>query len=122
MAIGDDMPRESLLSHAIRVSQSLNNLNDPLPPTTVEGLNRLQQQQAHEEESTVQRLLDPHSIASVTIERNGSHSVTSSRPAIELQQHGWKCFLVKVINRGGFDGRRLSANGGLGISPNSANP
>ena len=105
-----------MLRHALNIRQSLENLKSPLPRVVSGALNELRQQEEWNDaavEAAIQHLLDPYCIAAVTIERDSNISVTCSRPRIELQQHGWKCCLVKVINHAGLDGR-LEAQ-----SPNS---
>jgi len=90
--------------HALSITQALQNLNSPLPMAVAEGLRR-HCQDDNGDEVAIERLLDSQSIASVTIEADSSLSVACSQPAIALQQNGWKCFLIKVINRAGFKGR-----------------
>lgn len=100
MAAAGESSDAFMLLHADNIRQSLDDLGSPLPRTTTSAL-----MQPSADNEAVQRLLDPHCIAFVTIERDSRLSVARRQSQIDLQQNGWKCFLVKVINRAGFGGR-----------------
>ena len=93
-----------LQRHALDVGQALESLDSPLPTSMADRLSRLCQQ-TDGDEAAIQRILDSQSIACVTIDADRRLAVRCSQPSIKLQQNGWTCFLVKVINQAGFQGR-----------------
>jgi hypothetical protein len=85
-----------------RVVQALELAGSPLPTSVLDRLTALR----HDERDAsvvgeLQRLLDVHCLAVVTINPESRVTVAGGPVAPQLDQYGWTNFLVKVINEAG---------------------
>ena len=107
-AIDGDRSNGFLLQNALNIQQVMSHLGNPLSPEDSETLNQLKRRAGSADagvEFAIQRLLDPYCIAVVEIEHDGSLTVKSNAPVLELQQGGWKSYLVNVTNHSRYSGR-----------------
>jgi hypothetical protein len=97
-----------------RVLDALSYLGSPLPATDRQAL-----QKALEAKNTdaVQAVLDRHCLAGVRIGEGGKLETLPGPAKPALAEHGWRIFLVKVLNPTGLDKRELRP-----ASPNALLP
>ena len=107
-AIDGNPPNSLLMQNALNIQQAMSYLGSPLSPDDSETLNQLKGRVGIDDAGVgfaIQRLLDPYCLAGIEIEHDGSLTVTSNTPALELQQGGWKSYLVRITNYAGYSGR-----------------
>ena len=91
---------QPLLAQAIRVSEALSFIGNPLPSSIQAQLKGLSDKPLNEETvRQVQALLDPFCIAMVEINPESRVKVTQGSAHAGLMQEGWTSFLVKVNNQ-----------------------
>lgn len=96
---------QPLLAQANRVRQALDQLGQPLPNETRQSLESLTASLGDAQVAAgVQRILDPFCVAAIEIDETGISRVVRGSTKSELVEQGWRCFLVKVANRGGSTG------------------
>lgn len=86
---------QPLAANAVRVVQALAQLGTPLPRGTVAALEKAG---AARDAAKLQALLDPHVLASVTINPETRVKVQRGPARAQLQQGGFTPVLVKVVN------------------------
>jgi len=93
---------QPLLVQVDRLKNALQYLGEPLPSATFEKLEKaknLPKESAAIE--LIQNALDPFCLAVVTINPESRVKVAGGPAVKELAEHGWRNFLVKVINEAG---------------------
>lgn len=96
------MEAQPLLSQALRLKQALSFLGSSLSAEDEKRLEALGNQRPTKESITaIQEILDPYCLAIVTINPEARVKVVRGSAAPKLIQHGWRSFLVKVLNDAG---------------------
>ncbi|MEC9123917.1 MAG: hypothetical protein VX969_07195, partial [Verrucomicrobiota bacterium] len=108
LAFGADVERVSkvelqpLLVQVDRLKNALQYLGEPLPSATLEKLEKAKSLKKEGEAiELIQNALDPFSLTVVNITPESRVKVAEGPAVKELAQHGWRNFLVKVINEAG---------------------
>jgi len=112
--------RQPLAAQARRVSEALDLLGSPLPEADRKALEAaMADKDVAKSVETIQAVLDKHCIASVhgiVRDKPGARLTVTAGPARpDLDEQGWRVFLVKVENPEGVDKVELRAE-----SPNAA--
>ena len=91
---------QPLLAQAVRVSEALDFIGNPLPNAISDELKSLQSQ-PHDSAAIkrVQELLDPFCLAYIDINPESRVKVNQGPAQPELIQDGWKTYLLKVHNQ-----------------------
>lgn len=90
---------QPLLAQAIRLQEALTFLGSSLSAEDATRLKALQHQNPGPETTQmIQEILDPYSLATVSINPEARVKVTRGEAQAKLMQGGWTSFLVKVIN------------------------
>ena len=93
---------QPLGAQATRVAEALRFLGQPLSETQQQSLDRaLQETDEKKMVATVQEILDPLTLAFVTINPESRVKATAGVASPALTQNGWTAFLIKVHNRAG---------------------
>ncbi|HTE30490.1 MAG TPA: CehA/McbA family metallohydrolase, partial [Chryseolinea sp.] len=99
-SVVNNVEPQPLLAQALRVSEALTYIGNPLPPATTKALHDLAAGSMSEVTvSKVQALLDPFCLAMVQINPESRVKVDQGPAQPELMQEGWMSFLVKVDNQ-----------------------
>jgi hypothetical protein len=110
---------QPLAAQAARVALALDRLGEPLSETDRKAIAAARTaKNKNEAVATIQGILDRRCLAMVRLEAcKGKTNVIATRgPAVpELQEQGWRVFLVKVANSAGISNQRLQVT-----SPNAA--
>lgn len=96
------VPVQPLVASSLRLEEALRYLGSAIPDADAERLARLADR-AHTPElaAAVQEVLDPYCLAAVHINPEARVKVRRGPAAAQLQQGGWKTFLIKVHNEAG---------------------
>ena len=97
-----DIDAQPLLLHARRLAEALDYLGEPLP----QGPRKLLEQARNTQDDAdavklTQMALDPLCLAVVSINPESRVKVAGGPVKPELAEHGWRNFLVKVVNEAG---------------------
>jgi hypothetical protein len=105
---GDDLPivagvpHQPVSAQAGRVAEALSFLGQPLDPERRTALDRAREDQDEARGAlAIQEALDPLCLVGVTINPESRVKAMPGPAAPELVQHGWRAFLVKVVNEAG---------------------
>ncbi len=97
-----DVELQPLASQAQRVSEALKFLGAPLDPAAQQALDAaVKATDPAQGVRNIQKALDPHVIAFVQINPESRVKVAIGPAQPELQEQGWRTFLVKVENEAG---------------------
>lgn len=97
----NDVPAQPLLAQVARLVQTLEIVGDPLPEPTQKALATLKADQPSAVVAAeVQKLLDPHALLQITIQKDGTLQAQLLMEKPALVEQGWRTFLVKVVNLG----------------------
>ncbi len=104
----DSVDAQPLLLVNERLVEALETIGSPIDEETKSALNKLRE---IEDDATVtkrvQTLLDPKCLLVIEIEADGTLRAVNLSSRLELDENGWKTFLVKVINRAHATSRLL---------------
>jgi hypothetical protein len=93
--------RQPFAAQVRRVLAALDQLGSPLPISDREELERaLALSNDRNAINGAMRVLDRHALVDVTINPEGRVSALKGRAHAELQEQGWRVFLVRVVNQG----------------------
>ncbi len=97
-----DMAVQPLMASSLRLEEALRYLGSGLAPQDAARL-RAMKDEAHTPElaEAIQELLDPYCLAAININPEARVKVRRGPAAAQLQQGGWKSFLIKVHNESG---------------------
>src|SRR5258708_5860784 len=99
-----DVERQPLVAATERLVEALDYVGSPLGVAVREALKAaLNENEAGKFAAAVQKVLDPHCVAGVTINAESRVSVVEGPVKKELTQQGWRTFLVKVQNLAGIN-------------------
>ncbi len=91
---------QPVLAQALRLSEALTAIGNPLPPHIQHELASLSEQEYTEQTTTeIQRLLDPYCLFGVDINPEARVKVAEGPAKPELIQEGWTSFLIKIHNQ-----------------------
>ena len=97
-----DVELQPLAAQARRVAEALESLGAPLSPSERQALDAaMSNVDAKEAGAEIQRILDPHCLASIDINPEMRVKVAGGPAPKELVELGWRTFLVKVHNQAG---------------------
>src|SRR3954452_5783919 len=99
LAIVKTVEHQPLAAQVVRVLDSLDILGDPLPAADAKELRRLTASGADVEQ--IQKILDRYCLIGVNINPESRVKVEQGPAKPELQEQGWRTFLVKVHNEAG---------------------
>ncbi|MFN5951482.1 MAG: hypothetical protein ACK43N_23540, partial [Pirellulaceae bacterium] len=95
----DRVDRQPLLAQLARLTDSLNHLGSPF---AAEDLRKLEAARGLEDDSQLtiecQKILDRYCLAAVSLGKEGAPEVVKSPAPLELEEQGWRVYLVKVLN------------------------
>lgn len=95
----ESVERQPLLSQVHRLKAAMDNLGSPLEASLERSLNELA---VVSDDSVltrrIQELLDSRCIAAITLSSDSPPVVQSRESLVELDEQGWRVYLVKVIN------------------------
>ncbi len=95
-------PVQPLMASSLRLAEALQYLGSGLAPADAARLKALADQpHTPELAEEIQALLDPYCLAGININPEARVKVLRGPAAAQLQQGGWKSFLVKVHNESG---------------------
>src|SRR5579859_2275016 len=98
-----DVEVQPLEAATERLLEALNYVGAPLPADDRTALtNAFKGSDAGKVTAAVQKVLDPHCVAGVTINAESRVSVIEGPAGKELMNQGWRTFLVKVNNQAGI--------------------
>lgn len=98
-----DVDQQPLVAATERLIQALDYVGAPLPKSDLDRLRAaMQETDPRKSVLAIQRILDPHCLAVVTINPESRVSVVEGPAPKELVQQGWRTFLVKVHNEAGI--------------------
>lgn len=106
LLLAEDLPlvktvdRQPLAAQLIRVLDSLEMLGDPLPAADAKELRRLAATTTADVEQ-IQKILDRYCLIGVNINPESRVKIQQGPAKPELQEQGWRTFLVKVQNEAG---------------------
>jgi len=99
-----DVEKQPLVAAVDRLVAALHGAGAPLSADDLAALAAARDEpKPLESVLEIQRTLDPHCLAAVTINPESRVSVSEGPAAKELVQQGWRTFLVKVINQAGIN-------------------
>ena len=102
LPIIEGVASQPFAAQAERVSEALRFLGRPLSPAQNESLSKaIQQPDEALVSKEIQRILDPLTLAYVTINPESRVKARKGMAPARLLQNGWTVFLVKVYNRAG---------------------
>ena len=116
---------QPLAAQARRILQALESLGSPLPAEERASLEKaLENSNAAKGALAIQRALDPHCLALVSINPESRVKVAEGPAAKRLIQQGWRVFLVKVHNEAGVTAalRCTSPNAAALVRPSTNKP
>ena len=97
-----EVDAQPLLLQVKRLKEALDYLGEPLPTSAVKKLNAAEIQSVPSLVlRLVQEALDPLCLTVVIISPESRVKVASGPAKPELAEHGWRNFLVKVVNKAG---------------------
>ena len=105
LLLAEDLPlvktvdRQPLAAQLIRVLDSLEMLGDPLPAADAKELRRLATTAPDVEQ--IQKILDRYCLIGININPESRVKVQQGAAKPELQEQGWRTFLIKVQNEAG---------------------
>jgi hypothetical protein len=112
-----DIEPQPLLAQALRLREALSFLGSSLSKADEVRLQKLQHKTLTPETAKqIQEILDPYCLAKININPESRVKVQRGSAEAKLIQHGWVCYLVKVINEAGITAQ-LQVE-----SPNAATP
>lgn len=112
-----DIEPQPLLAQALRLKEALSFLGSSLSKVDEDRLQKLQHKTLTPEISKqIQGILDPYCLAKININPESRVKVERGNAEAKLIQHGWVCYLVKVVNEAGITAQ-LQVE-----SPNAATP
>ncbi len=98
----DKVAAQPLILQVKHLREALQYLGEPLPASTVKQLEVASKTKAAAQVTKiVQAALDPFTLAVVNINPESRVKVASGLAKPELAEHGWRNFLVKVVNEAG---------------------
>ncbi|MGH9630218.1 MAG: CehA/McbA family metallohydrolase, partial [Bryobacteraceae bacterium] len=106
-----------------RVLQALETLGDPLPQQDTAELKKLAEEGGGTSTERMQKILDRHCLIGVHINPESRVKVQQGPAKAQLQEQGWRTFLVKVQNEAGVTAVLAASSpnaGQLANSPESA--
>ena len=93
---------QPLLVQVKHLQEALDYLGEPLPSSGAQNLKTASKTKgAAKVTRIVQEALDPFTLAVVTINPESRVKVSPGSAKPELAEHGWRNFLVKVVNEAG---------------------
>ena len=99
-----DVEKQPLVAAVERLVEALDACGAPLAAADRAALDAARAEpEARESVLRIQRTLDPHCLAAVTINPESRVSVVEGPAAKELVEQGWRTFLVKVVNQAGIN-------------------
>lgn len=102
----DTVDHQPLAAQTKRLIEGLRHLGTPLPEETTRELeSAITSGDGVALTAKVQQSLDPLCLAAVTLRAGEGPQVVARQELTELDEQGWKSFLVKVINRDGVRAR-----------------
>ena len=102
LAIVKDVDPDSLAANIRQVVAALDSLNQPLPQAVRLRLDAaLALPDLAARPDAIQATFDPECLLGITIERDKAPSLALGPARTVLEQHGWRTFLVKVLNTTG---------------------
>jgi hypothetical protein len=108
---------QPLLAQALRLKEALSFLGSSLSKVDEDRLQKLQHKTPTPEiAKQIQDILDPYCLAKININPESRVKVERGNAEAKLIQHGWVCYLVKVVNEAGLTAQ-LQVE-----SPNAATP
>ena len=111
---------QPLLQSLQRLIEAMDYMGSPLPESVVSRLNQLSNvDDAEDVTREVQAILDPHCIVGLSVQDEGAPIAVQGPAPRDLQEQGWRTFLVKVINRPGRTHRLLVESPNAQPLPNS---
>ncbi len=116
---------QPLLAQALRIKEALNFLGAALPGNEAVQLEALRNKKPDTETvQTIQQLLDPHCLVTVSINPEARVKVARGNVDARLMQEGWATFLVKIVNEAGSTAplRAESPNALFPMHPGSGDP
>ena len=97
-----EVDAQPLILQVKRLKEALDYLGEPLPANTVKKLNSAEVQSVPGHViRLVQEALDPLCLTVVTISPESRVKVAGGPAKAQLAEHGWRNFLVKVVNKAG---------------------
>lgn len=102
----DRVPTQPLLAQTHRLIEAMEFIGSPLDTATTRAINALKTETDQTQVTAqLQQLLDPYCLAVVNVPPMGPPDVTIGAAKLELQEQGWRTFLVKIVNPTGRTGR-----------------
>ncbi len=114
----DDVQTQPLLAQVKRLGETMKYLGEPLPKKSRDLIRQAAQEKDDGEiRKLVQQALDPFCLAAININPESRVKVSAGIAPLELNQNGWRVFLVKVHNEAGVTSMlRSSSPQGLPIA------
>lgn len=97
--IVDQVDQQPLIAQVGRIRDALSHLGVPLSDRILKELNQAAELKDDAEYSArVQMLLDPLCLAAVSVSDSTAPIVIPARESTELDEQGWRTYLIKVVN------------------------
>lgn len=100
LPITDKLEPQPILAQALRLSEALTAIGNPLPPKVFQQLTTLKDKGYSKQTiQEIQRLLDPYCLFGIEINPEARVKVVEGLAAPELMQGGWRSYLIKIHNQ-----------------------
>ncbi|MCE2814909.1 MAG: CehA/McbA family metallohydrolase [Planctomycetaceae bacterium] len=97
--IVDQVDQQPLIAQVGRIRDAMSHLGVPLSDRILNELNRAAELKDDAKYSArVQKLLDPLCLAAVSVSESTAPIVIPARESAELDEQGWRTYLIKVVN------------------------
>lgn len=98
----DTVEKQPLLLLTNRLAEALESIGSPLSKSDLQKLAQLNEhKQDLDVTREVQRILDPRCAMAVEILADGTVKPTKAMAELQLEENGWRTFLIKIVNRAG---------------------
>lgn len=100
LPITNKLEPQPILAQALRLSEALTAIGNPLPPKVLQQLTSLKNKgYSNQTTEAIQRLLDPYCLFGIDINPEARVKVIEGLATAELIQGGWRSFLIKIHNQ-----------------------
>jgi hypothetical protein len=100
LPITNKLAPQPILAQALRLSEALTAIGNPLPPKVLQQLTSLKNKgYSNQTTEAIQRLLDPYCLFGIEINPEARVKVVEGLATAELIQGGWRSFLIKIHNQ-----------------------
>ncbi|GAA2806160.1 hypothetical protein GCM10010522_24840 [Kribbella solani] len=110
-----EVAAQPLVASAVRAVKTLAESGDPVPAEVSSQLSALAGSTAGDSErvSAVEKLLQPFVLVDASLDEYGTTTTSAGAAVPQLVQHGWRSFLVRVVNPHRLEGELITPTKGV---------